>query len=341
MAIRKPMVGVLVFFILVLVPLVLFAGGTQEDASGGVAGTTTIKLANFYAPSHPVNVALRETFVPMVEEMSEGRYVVEVYDSSTLGAERELTEGVRLGTIEMGVAGGLLSESYPVLKVLKLPFMFDDYDHVWRVFDGPLGEQFEEAFEEADLKVLSWIGNGFRVFSNSVRPIETLADAEGIKMRMPENEIYIGTARALGFNVVTMSFSEVFTALSTRVVDGQDNPLATLVASNFYEVQEHVAISNHMFSHGSIVMNLNLWNAMSDEDRRIFQEAADAAAARQRELLESTTNDYIGTVTDAGLQVTYPDIDAFRAATAVVRDGFADDYDWAPELIEAILAETD
>ncbi len=327
-----------VVFVIVLASFATVGAFASGGAEAETVEAQVIKIANFYAPSHPVNVALRETFVPQVADLSDGRYVVEVYDSSSLGAERELTEGVRLGTIEMGVAGGLLSESYPVLKVLELPFMFNDYDHVWRVLDGELGDEFEAAFEDAGLKVLAWIGNGFRVFSNGVRPIASPADADGIKMRMPENEMYIALAESAGFNVVTMPFSEVFNALSTRVVDGQDNPLATLVASNFYEVQDHVSISNHMFSHGSIVMNLDLWNSLSADDRAMFQQAADAAAAQQRQLLADTTADYLKTVEDAGLVVTYPDVDAFRAATATVRDEFAANYPWAPELINAILA---
>lgn len=310
-----------------------------EPATVSTTDAKIIKIANFYAPTHPVNVALRETFKPQLEELTNGRYEVQIYDSSSLGAERELTEGVRLGTIEMGIAGGLLSETYPRLKVLELPFMFDDYAHVWRVLDSPLGEEFAADFADANLTVLAWIGNGFRVFSNSVRPIETLADTQGIKMRMPENKIYIDTAEALGFNVVTMPFSEIFTALSTKVVDGQDNPLATLVASNFYEVQQHVAISNHIFSYGSIVVNTDFWNTLPAEDQDILRQVAIETAAQERRLLEESTNDLIKTVEEAGLQITYPDIAEFRAATEKVRSEFASGYEWAPELIEAILAE--
>ncbi|MCX7788003.1 MAG: TRAP transporter substrate-binding protein [Spirochaetes bacterium] len=237
-----------------------FAGGVSEKK----IESKIVKIANFYAPSHPVNVYLREKFVPLISEGTQGRYEVEVYDSSSLGAERELTEGVRIGTIEMGIAGRLLSATYPKLKVLELSFMFSDYEHCWKVFDGPLAKDFESEFDKAGLKVLAWIGNGFRVFSNSVRPIKSVNDCVGIKMRMPENEVYVNTAKALDFTVVTMPLSEVFNALSTKVIDGQDNPIATLYASKFYEVQKYVAITNHIFSHGSIVINTKLWTTVSD-----------------------------------------------------------------------------
>lgn len=279
--------GMMLALLMVLGSASVIAAGRQE------AAVREIKIANFYAPAHPVNVALRDVFAPMVAEGTDGRFEVQIFDSSSLGAERELTEGVQLGTIEMGVAGGLLSATYPRIGALELPFLFSDFDHVWRVFDGEIGDQVAEDFADAGLKVLSWLGNGFRAFSNSVRPINTVADARGIKMRMPENDVYIDTGRALGFEVVAMGFGEVYNAMATRVIDGQDNPLATVYASRFFEVQDYIAISNHIFSHASIVMNLDLWNSLSAADQQVFQRAATEAATLQRRLLEEATDDLI------------------------------------------------
>lgn len=315
--------------------LAVFAAGQREEQA------REIKIANFYAPAHPVNVALRDVFAPMVEEGTDGRFTVQIFDSSSLGAERELTEGVQLGTIEMGVAGGLLSATYPKIGALELPFLFSDFDHVWRVFDGEIGREVAADFEDAGLKVLSWLGNGFRAFSNSVRPIESVADARGIKMRMPENDVYINTGRALGFEVVAMGFGEVYNAMATGVIDGQDNPLATVYASRFYEVQDYIAISNHIFSHGSIVMNLDLWNSLSAADQAVFQRAADEAAVLQRRLLEEATDELIANLEAEGIQFSYPDIGEFRAATESVRAGFAANYDWAPRFIDTILSLDD
>lgn len=324
--------GMMLALLMVLGSASVIAAGRQE------AAVREIKIANFYAPAHPVNVALRDVFAPMVAEGTDGRFEVQIFDSSSLGAERELTEGVQLGTIEMGVAGGLLSATYPRIGALELPFLFSDFDHVWRVFDGEIGDQVAEDFADAGLKVLSWLGNGFRAFSNSVRPINTVADARGIKMRMPENDVYIDTGRALGFEVVAMGFGEVYNAMATRVIDGQDNPLATVYASRFFEVQDYIAISNHIFSHASIVMNLDLWNSLSAADQQVFQRAATEAATLQRRLLEEATDDLIASLEAEGVQFTYPDVAEFRAATESVRAGFARNYDWAPQFIETILS---
>ena len=336
--IRFRLKSALVLLLLVSLTFATYAGGGQQSGAAGTpAAPQVIRIANFYAASHPVNVALRDVFKPQIEARTNGRFEIQIFDNNQLGAERELTEGVRLGTIEMGIAGGLLAGTYPKLMTLELPFMFDDFAHVWRVLDGPLGEEFAAEFAKANIKVLSWLGNGFRVFSNSVRPIRVPADAAGIRMRMPENPIYIGTAQDLGFNVQALPFGEVFNALSTKVVDGQDNPLATLVASRFYEVQDYVTISNHMFSHASIVINMDLWNRMSPADQAIFQAVATETAAVQRRLLEEATDGLIAQVQAAGLTVTMPDTAAFRRATEPTRNTFAAQHAWAPALIRAIL----
>jgi len=331
----KMLVGLATGLMILMGTTTVFASGSGEAAE---AETQVIKIANFYAAGHPVNIALREAFAPMVADGTDGRYEVQIFDSSSLGAERELTEGVQLGTIEMGVAGGLLSATYPKVGALELPFLFSDFDHVWRVFDGEIGDEVAADFEDAGLKVLAWLGNGFRAFSNSVRPINTVADARGIKMRMPENDVYINTGRALGFEVVAMGFGEVYNAMATGVIDGQDNPLATVYASRFFEVQDYIAISNHIFSHGSIVMNMDLWNSLSAADQQAFQEAATEAATLQRRLLEEATDELIANLEAEGIQFTYPDVAEFRAATESVRDGFAANYDWAPRFIETILS---
>jgi tripartite ATP-independent transporter DctP family solute receptor len=296
------------------------------------------KLAHFYAADHPMNIALKEKFVPMVEEGTNGRYKINIYDSSQLGGEREFTEGVRLGTIEMGVTGGLLSATYPKLKVLELPYLFKGYDHVWSVLTGPLGDEFEAEFDKAGLKILAWVGNGLRVVSNSKRAINSLEDIPGIRLRVPQNKIYIDTAKALGFSVVTMGMPEVFNALNQGVMDGQENPFATLYASKWYEVQKYVAVTYHIFSHGQISMNKGLWESLPAEDQEVFLKAAEAAAEYEFQLLEEGEQDIIKKLEEAGLEITYPDMGPFREATKVVRDDFVKEYPWGKELIDNIMA---
>lgn len=308
--------------------------GTVSFAQGG----RRLRVANFYATDHSMNRALREVFVPRLEALSDGALTASIHDNSSLGAEGELTEGVRLGIIEMGITGGLLSASRPLLAVLELPFVFRDFDHVWAVFDSDIGDDLAAEFEAEGIKKLAWVGNGFRAISNSVRPLESVADMAGLRLRMPENRVYIETGRALGFNVVTMPFSEIFNALSQGVVDAQDNPPPTVLASRWFEVQDHLAITNHIFSYGGITVNARLFDGLPADQQQALQAAADEFATAQRRMLEEDSDAVVAQLEEFGMQITRPDIAELQAATAGVRESIAADIPGGTELLERIAS---
>ena len=297
-----------------------------------------LRVANFYATEHSMNRALREVFVPQLEAQSAGALTASIHDNSSLGAEGELTEGLRLGTIEMGITGGLLSASRPRLAVLELPFLFRDFNHAWAVFDSDIGDDLATEFEAEGVKVLAWVGNGFRAISNSVRPLNSVAHMAGLRLRMPENRVYIETGRALGFNVVTMPFSEIFNALSQRVVDAQDNPPPTVLASRWFEVQDHLAITNHIFSYGAISVNKALFDRMPADQQTALQEAANTFATAQRQMLEADSDAVVAELEGHGMQVTRPDIGELQGATEAVRSSIAADVPGGLELLERIAA---
>jgi TRAP-type C4-dicarboxylate transport system substrate-binding protein len=153
---------------LVLAAICLLAVGTPTVQAGE---TYKLKIANWYAPGHPVNIALKEKFLPAIKEGTGGKVEGFLYDSSQLGGEREFTEGVRIGTIEMAITGGILTASYPKIGILELPYVFRDYDHVQKTLNGPIGDEFVAEYQKAGVRVLGWMANGFRVISNSKRPI--------------------------------------------------------------------------------------------------------------------------------------------------------------------------
>lgn len=297
-----------------------------------------LRVANFYATNHPMNRALREVFVPRLQALSGGELNASIHDNSSLGAESELTEGLRLGTIEMGITGGLLSASRPRLAVLEAPFVFRDYAHAWSVFDSDIGDDLATEFEAEGIKLLAWVGNGFRAISNSVRPLNSVSDMSGLRLRMPENPVYIETGRALGFNVVTMPFSEVFNALSQGVVDGQDNPPATVLASKFNEVQDHLAITNHIFSYGAISINKRTFDKMSNAQQQALQTAATEFATAQRQMLEAEAEAIIAKLEAGGMQITRPDIAELQAAASGVRSSVAAGVPGGTKLLQRITA---
>ncbi|GGK34417.1 hypothetical protein GCM10010965_29240 [Caldalkalibacillus thermarum] len=315
--------------------------GATESSESSAPETKTIKVANYFASDHPQNVALRETFKPMVEENSEGRLKVEIYDNSQLGAEEAFLEGVRNGTIEMVVAGMLLQGSEPKIGVVEWPFIFRDYDHAKKVLNGPVGEEIAQAFEQFGVKPLNWTVNGFRVVSSD-RAIESLEDFNGFRLRMPNAPIFISVGEALGANVTPLAFSEVFTALEQGVINGQENPYITLVQSGFYEAQSHVIETRHIFSPNIYLLNQAFWDSLDPELQEVVAEAAAAAAEQVWELLIKQENEMKEYLKEQGLVIIEPD-EAFRQemidAMQPVYEELFKEYEWAEDLYRRITEQ--
>ncbi|OIJ08205.1 C4-dicarboxylate ABC transporter substrate-binding protein [Anaerobacillus arseniciselenatis] len=325
---------------LMLLFLTVAAGCSSEDAGG--SEVKTIKVANYFAEDHPQNVALREKFKPLVEEKSEGTLKVEIYPNSQLGAEQEFYDGVRNGTIEMGIPGMIMQSTIEKLAVPEWPFLFEDYEHVKRVFNGPIGDELVEDLESVHgVKALAWSANGFRMFSSN-KTLNSIDDFDGLRLRMPNIPNYIELGQRLGANVTPLAISEVFTGLEQRVIDGQDNPIATTRASGWYEVQSDVLESNHMFSPNLYIINADFWNGLTPEQQEIVQEVSAISAAYEFELMEQSFEDDKKYLQEQGIQFTIPDDEFRQAMIDAVQPMYEDwnnEYDWAEDLVERIRAE--
>ncbi len=331
-----------------LASALLLAGcGSSEDSSTS-AGTGNenqpikIKVANFFAEDHPQNIALREKFKPMVEEGSNGALEVEIYPNNQLGAEEEFYSGVRNGTIEMGVSGMAMQSAVEKLAVPEWPYLFEDYEHAKKIFFGPIGEELHEDIESIHgVKALAWSANGFRMFS-AKQPIETIEDFNHLRLRMPNIPNYIELGKRLGANITPLPMSEVFTGLEQNVIDGQDNPIATLRSSGWYEVQTDVLESYHMFSPNIFVVNSNFWNNLSPELQQVVQEAADVYAEYEFSLMEKSYEDDKKFLEEQGIKFSAPSPELRQAMIDAVQpmyDEFYNQYDWAKDLVERIKAE--
>ncbi len=310
--------------------------GSKTEAPADVKAIP-IKIANYYADTHPLNKVLNEVFKPMIEEGTEGRYVVEVYPNNTLGAEGEFTEGTKMGTIESCIAGVMLSDQYPALKVINFPWVFDDVESASEILNSEeVSSVIADTMLDANLVCKGFVINGARAISNNVRPINTLADCKGIKIRVPEVSHFVSNAKALGFNPVTMSMSEIFTALQQGVIEAQENPPTTLLTSGWYEVQPYLAITNHQISLDWIAFNKTFYEGLSDADRAVIDEACAATVeAELKAYIESAEAD-IATLEEKGVEVTYPDRAQFKEAGSVVIDEFCDQYPEFKEIIETV-----
>lgn len=323
----------------------LFLAGCGGEEAGGENGggkKKVIKVANYFAEDHPQNVALREKFKKMVEEESKGELEVQIFPNSTLGAEKEFYDGVRNGTIEMGLPGLIMQADIPKMAAPEWPFLFKDFEHAKTVLNGPIGEELTEDLESKHgVKPLAWSANGFRMFSSN-QTIASLEDFNGLRLRMPNIPNYIELGKLLGANITPLPISEVFTALEQKVVDGQDNPIATVRASGWYEVQSDILESKHMFSPNLYIINSKFWNGLTKEQQKIIEKASKESADYEFELLEKSYEEDKKFLQDNGLKFTTPS-DEFSAemeeAAQPLYEKIYSEFDWAKDLADRIRDE--
>lgn len=316
--------------------------GEKTSGSGSEVEKKTIKVANYFAEDHPQNIALKEKFKKIVEKESNGELEVQIFANSTLGAEKEFYDGVRNGTIEMGIPGLIMQADIPKMGVPEWPFLFRDFDHVKKVLNGPIGEELTADLDQKHgVTPLAWSANGFRMISSN-RPIKSMKDFEGLRLRMPNIPNYIKLGESLGTNVSPLPISEVFTALEQKVVDAQDNPIATLRSSGWYEVQSDVLESKHMFSPNLYIINSKFFKSLTKGQQQIIQKAAEESAAYEFELLEKGYENDKKFLEENGITFTTPDEsfskEMIEASQPVYDDVFAEN-DWAKELVKKIKAE--
>ena len=261
-----------------------------------------------------------------LERLSEGRLTIEPHYDNALGAEREVVEGMGFGIIDAGIAstgpmGGFVDE----FMLFDLPYVFENHKHAYAFLDSEHGEELARLAEEGmNVKFLAWMENGFRHNTNSVRPIEKPSNLEGINHRTQESRVQVDTWEALGANATPMAWTEVYTALQQGVMDSQENPLATIYDVNFYEVQDYLNITQHVYSPAPLMMGLDLFNSFSEEDQAIIIEAAQIALPVQREASQELEQRYLGQLEELGMTVTHPDLAPFREAVKPVLE------EWAP-----------
>lgn len=322
--------------VLFLLVLMLAIAGCSQSASGGA---TLVKVGTTLSPSNPVNVALKEVFEPEIERRTNGKFNVEIYDSGQLGGEKQLYDFTRSGIVEATAIGTVMWSEVPMMSVPDFPFVFRDVAHARRVYQGEVGNHIAKNMESQEpIKFLAWNPNGARVFSSS-KPITSLEDIKGQKMRMPNNPIHVKLAESLGANAVIMDLGEVFTALEQGVVDGQDNPLATFRQEGWFEVQDYIYETNHMVSSNQLMMSREFWDSLTEEEQQIFQEVALETSNRTWDIYEASIEADKQFLAENGIEIVTPtDEDREKIVEKIqpVYDMLYDRYDWAEEIINWI-----
>jgi tripartite ATP-independent transporter DctP family solute receptor len=285
-------------------------------AIGGAHAEIKLRLTHSAPVSHPNHIAA-EKMVQRIKERTKGEVVITIFPNNALGSSFETTDQVRRGIIDLTIVGSDNLDRYPEAKAIALvlaPFQFDDLAHAHATLDGPAFDFLRKQFSAVNLTLISNYEWGFRSISNSARAINGPEDVKGLKIRVPPVAVNKNTMEALGAIAAPIAFAELYMAMSTKTVDGQENPVSTIWASKFYEVQKYVALTRHIYTMMMFAANTNVWNRLTAEQRQIINEEGLKAAAEARKMAAEEEDTLIGKLKEAGVIVTTPDPTKFRAA---------------------------
>jgi len=279
-----------------------------------------------------------KVFADKVAEYTGGQVEVQIFPSSQLGNERDLVEGVGVGTIEMCLTStGPLPNFSSDFMLFDLPFIVTDRQKAYEVMDGTIGQEILGSLAPMGIKALGFWENGFRNITNNRAPIVSPEDVRGMKIRTMENPIHLETFRHLGAQPTPMAWGEVFIALQQGTIDGQENPLVILYTAKIYEVQKHVSLTGHFYSPAVMSINKNLFDGFSADIQEAILKAEKEARDWERQYSAQLDTELVQTLTDAGMIVTEVDKDEWQRACAPVYEKFMDKI--KPEYIEALLGQ--
>lgn len=276
-----------------------------------------IKLAHVGSLEHQYHIGA-EQFKKLVEERSKKGIIVNIFPQSQLGNERDAIEGVRMGTIEMTTiaAAGALPSFVPEAAVLGVPYVLQTRKQAYAVLDGPFGQELNKLIGAKGMINLGYWEMGFRHFTNNTRPIKTPADVKGLKIRVQESKGWMELIKSLGGVPTPIAFGELYSALQQKVVDGEENPIATIYSMRFYEVQKYMSLDGHTYEATAVLVNPRWFNGLSKENQKLIQDAVLDAGKFQRDKLAQLDQERLDSIKKAGTIVEEkPDLQAFAEAT--------------------------
>lgn len=288
-----------------------------------------IKLGHGSPPGNDRLEMACQEFKKYVETATNGSLKITTYPANQLGGEREQLEGVQMGTIEMGGLGtGPIPGIFPQVMVFDLPYLFPSLEVAYKVLDGPVGQEVLDMMTaKTGIKALVWGENGYRHFTNNTRPITKPEDLKGLKIRLMENPAHMGMVEVMGGNPTPISFAELYTALSQKTVDGEENPLSLIMSMKFYEVQKYLTLDGHVYHPIVLMINDKFFKGLTPEQQKAIEEGAIIWRDKIREFNQKQTNEALQFLKDHGMEVTEltpEQLQAFRDATRPVYDKFKD-----------------
>lgn len=298
------------------------------------------KVAFVMAKDHPHGLGANK-FAEILKEKSHGKMKVMVFANGTLGGDAQVIPSVQGGTVDMTmVTPGLLSGIEKSFGLYGMPFLFKNSAEVDAVLDSPVGQSLLTKLEPHGLVGLGYWDHGFRHVTNSRRPVQTVEDIKGLKLRLMQIPSAIESFRALGANVVPLSYTELYTAMETRTVDGQENPLAAIEASKFYEVQKYLSLTGHFYDPLVVIFSKRTWDKLNETERELVRSASLEAQAYERKVSRDMAVSSLKALAKHGMQINEvapAEIERMREVVRPTVEKLVAEY--GPELMAEMNAE--
>ncbi|MDP3526263.1 MAG: TRAP transporter substrate-binding protein [Hoeflea sp.] len=298
---------------------------TAAMAMTATACELTLKSSDTHPDGYPTVEAVKH-MGKLLEERTNGRICVEVFHSAQLGQEKDTIEQTKFGVIDLNrVSMGPFNNLVEETKVVSLPFVFKGVDHMHKVMDGPIGEEILTAFEPHGYVGLAFYDGGSRSFYNKVKPIKTVEDMKGMKVRVMQSDIFVDMMTALGANATPMPYGEVYSAIQTGVIDGAENNYPSYDTAGHAEVANFYSLDEHLMVPEVLVISKVVWDGLTPEDQALFREAAKESVAKQRELWAAKEVESKAAVEALGAQINTLDKTPFIDAMKPVYEKYVTD----------------
>ncbi|MGK7377369.1 DctP family TRAP transporter solute-binding subunit [Planococcus sp. 1R117A] len=316
------------------------SGGTTSENGETSGETFTIRIAHLVPEEQSSHIAA-EAFKKKLEAESDGRLKIELYPNGQLyGSDREAIEAVQLGNVEMTIPAVAAMASFnDKFQVFDLPFLFNNNEAAYKALDGELGQELMADLENNGIKGLVFGENGFRHVSNNEGPVEAPEDMEGLKMRTLESPLHTDTFNAFGANASPFAFGELYTALQQGTYDAMDCPISLYYTNKFYEVQDYLTLTGHVYAATALLVNDDFYNSLPEDLQSLIMEASEEFRTEQRELAQQQDTEFLEKLETEGMQInelTDEQRNAFREAAEPVYTKYEEQI--GKDLIDQALA---
>ncbi|MBV9249829.1 MAG: TRAP transporter substrate-binding protein, partial [Acetobacteraceae bacterium] len=288
---------------------------TIVSRRGSAAAEFNYKFATGQDPTHPVNIRAQQA-IDRIRDATKGRVEIKLFPANQLGSDTDLLGQVRMGGVEFfNLSNSILATLVPAASLPSTGFAFPDYDAVWKAMDGALGKYINEQIAKSGIVTVCRIqDNGFRQITTSTHPIDKPDDLKGLKIRVPAAPILTSLFSALGAGPTPINFNEVYTALQTKIVDGQENPLAIIATTRLYEVQKYCSMTSHVWDGYWVLGNRRAWQKLPEDLRTIVSKELDQSALDERADIAKLSQSLRQELSSKGLQFNDVDRGPFRDA---------------------------